>query len=189
MYILETDRLILQPFKAEDVGFLDYLHSDMDVMRYTIGRTRSHSENIAYIKMMQQLYEQRRGHMLVLKKSDKSPIGRCGYCNFLCVNDWEMDWFYFGAPDIVTKEGDIFEHLELGYSFAKKYWGQGYATEAASAQKAFGYKELGLDGFSSLVVKQNKGSIGVAEKLGVAEIRDCMVFDVPSYDFRNKKDE
>jgi len=187
MYILETVRLLLRPFEADDVDFLDTLHSDMDVMRYTIGRRRSHEENIAYIKTMQENYQHRRGHMLVIRKSDNAPIGRCGFIDFLCVNDGEMNWFYFGPPEIVTKEGKIFKHLELGYSFAKEYWGKGFATEAALAQMEFGYNELGLDGFSSLVVKKNTASIGVAEKLGPSEIRDCMIFDVPSYDFRNVK--
>ena len=187
MYSIETDRLIMRPFTREDVNFLDYLHSDLDVMRFTLGRTRSHNENIAYVKTMMDLHEQKLGHLVVVRKSDDTPIGRCGFSYFYGVNDGTMDWLYWGSPDKVTKEGDVFKLLELGYTFAKPAWGMGYATEAANAFKEHGYNQLGYDGFSSLVIKENTPSVNVAKKLGAGDIVDCMMHDTPTFDLRNKK--
>ncbi|MBL4612546.1 MAG: hypothetical protein JKY91_02275, partial [Emcibacter sp.] len=46
MTIVETDRFILRPFEAGDIDFLDTLHGDAAVMRYILGRVRSHDENV-----------------------------------------------------------------------------------------------------------------------------------------------
>lgn len=187
MYSLQTDRLILRPFKADDVDFLDYLHSDMDVMRYTIGRTRSHEENIAYIRLMGDLYKRNIGQLLVIRKEDNKPIGRSGLFTFSGVDDGEMNWYYIGGPENVRKEGEIFELVELGYSFAKAFWNKGYATEAAAAVRDHAYNALGYEQLSSLVIKENIASIKVAEKLGATKTIDCMVEDKPSLELRNYK--
>ena len=186
MYTLETDRLVMRPFCDSDVDFLNYLHSDLDVTRYTLGRTRSHNENIDYVKTMLTLHDQGIGHLVVIRKSDSSPIGRCGYSYFYGVNDGEMDWFYWGDPKKVTRDGKIFKLLELGYTYAKPAWGHGFATEAALAFQEFGYTQLGYDGFSSLVIKENIGSINVARKMGAYKVVECMTHDTPSFDLRNK---
>lgn len=187
MYSLESERLILRPFVKNDVAFLDYLHSDFDVVRYTSGHTRCHKQNLAYIDTMLELHEQNLGHLLVLRKADKAPIGRCGLSYFSGVNDGEMDWFYWGGPENVNREGNVFKLLELGYSFAKKYWGKGYATEAAFALSEFGFNQLNLSEISSLVIKKNAASVGVAQKLGKPDVQDCMVHDQPAYNLRNFK--
>ena len=187
MYSLQTDRLIIRPFENDDGAFLDYLHSDFDVVRYTSGSTRSHNENITYIKTMQELYKNNLGHLIVVRKSDNMPLGRAGFSKFYYVNDGEMDWFYWGSPDNVKKQGEIFEFTELGYSFAKRAWGNGYATEAAAALRDYAYNELGFDSVSSLVVKKNIASVAVVKKLGNPVITDCMVHDQPAYKLRNNK--
>ena len=91
MYSIVTDRLILRPFIAGDVHFLDYLHSDMDVERYTRGHTRSHNKNISYIYKMLELYGRNLGHLMFIRKSDNQPIGRCGYSFIYGVNDGEIN--------------------------------------------------------------------------------------------------
>lgn len=187
MYSLETDRLILRPFTKNDVAFLDYLHSDLDVVRYTSGHTRSHNQNLAYIDIMQGLHEQNVGQLLVLRKADNVPMGRCGFSYFSGVNDGDIDWFYWGDAKNVKREGDIFKHLELGYSFAKKIWRNGYATEAAFALSEFGFNKLNLNETSSLVIKKNVASIGVVQKLGATDVHDCMVHDQPAFNLRSFK--
>lgn len=187
MYSLETERLILRPFMDDDLPFLNYLHSDLEVMRYTIGRTRSHSENIAYIRLMNDLYERNIGQLLVIRKSDNTPIGRAGLFCFNGVNDENMNWYYIGLADNVRKKGDTFELIELGFSFAKPYWGNGYATEAAGAVKDHAFDTLNYAKLSSLVIKENIASIKVAQKLGASQMIDCMVEDKPSIELRNIK--
>jgi len=187
MYSVETDRLILRPLIADDVHFLNYLHSDLDVVRYTSGHTRSYNENIEYIRKMLELYSQNLGHLLILRKSDNKPIGRCGFSYFYGINDGDLNWFYWGSPEAVKKEGDIFQYLELGYTIAKPFWGNGYASEAAIAMMNYGYNRLNYDGFSSLVNVKNTASINVAMKMGTLSPIHCMLNDEPGYDLRNVK--
>jgi RimJ/RimL family protein N-acetyltransferase len=187
MYSIVTDRLILRPFIAGDVHFLDYLHSDMDVVRYTRGHTRSHNKNIGYIYKMLELYCRNLGHLMIIRKSDNQPIGSCGYSFIYGVNDGEINWFYWGDPLNVKKEGDIFEYLELGYSIAQPFWRNGYASEADIAMMNYGYDDLKYDGFSSLVNLKNKASINVAMKMGTLSPVHFMLHDEPGYDLRNVK--
>ncbi|MCP5382845.1 MAG: GNAT family N-acetyltransferase [Kordiimonadaceae bacterium] len=187
MYILETERLIIRPFNSDDVAFLDYLHSDADVTRYIGGRTRSHDENVAFINTMQDLYTRNIGQLLVVRKSDNIPVGRTGFSCFYGVNDGDISWYYWGSPEKVKKDGDIFELAELGYSFAKAYWGKGYATEAAMAIKNQVYDKLGYQEFCSLIIKENIASINVAKKLGAREITPCMIDGKESLELRNVK--
>lgn len=187
MYSLETNRLVLRPFEEKDIAFLDYLHSDMDVVRYTSGFTRSHTQNMDYIRIMLELHEQNLGHLLVIRKSDNTPIGRCGYSCFSQVNDGKMDWFYWDGLFNPTQEGEVSQFIELGYSFAKDYWGHGFATEAAFSMAEFGLHQLGMDATHSLVDKRNVGSIKVAERIGAREAVDCMVHDHPALHLINRK--
>jgi [ribosomal protein S5]-alanine N-acetyltransferase len=183
MYTLETERFILRPFCLDDVAFLDYLHSDIDVMQYTLGRTRNHEENINYAKTMIDLHDQKLGHLVVIRKSDNQPIGRCGFSNFYGVEIDGMNWFYWGSPEAVTKKGDIFKRLELGYTFAKDYWRMGYASEAAIACKNHGFIVEHYGRFSSLIIKENIGSIGVAKKMGAKFASECRTHDRVAVDY------
>ncbi|MEA5051406.1 MAG: GNAT family N-acetyltransferase [Oscillospiraceae bacterium] len=55
---------------------------------------------------------------------------------------------------------------EMGFSLNPKYWGRGYATEAARAVLAHAFGELGLDTIFCAHFDFNLGSARVCEKLG-----------------------
>ncbi|MDO5754329.1 GNAT family N-acetyltransferase [Arthrobacter sp.] len=55
---------------------------------------------------------------------------------------------------------------ELGYSFHRSYWGNGYATEATSQLLKFGFDTLKLERISATCHPGNIGSIRVLEKAG-----------------------
>ncbi len=187
MYSVETERLILRPFITEDIAFLNFMHSDIDVTRYTCGHTRGHNENLGFINAMQNLYQRKLGHLLVFRKSDHLPIGRCGFSIFHGVNHPNKGWLYWDSPEMVEIEGEIVELIELGYSFAKPYWGNGYATEAAMALRDHAYNQLGYSHFSSLIMKGNVGSVKVANNIGACDSVDCMIEGQPSLKLRNVK--
>lgn len=56
--------------------------------------------------------------------------------------------------------------VELGYRFASRHWGRGYATEAASACRDAGFERFGLERIYIDIDPDNSGSLGVARKLG-----------------------
>ncbi len=57
--------------------------------------------------------------------------------------------------------------IEVGYRFLRDHWGQGYATEAATAAIRFGFDELGLDRIVAVTMPTNEASRRVLEKCGL----------------------
>ena len=55
---------------------------------------------------------------------------------------------------------------ELGWALTSAHWGQGFATEAARAARAWAFAERGIERLISLIDPRNVRSIRVADKLG-----------------------
>ncbi len=58
---------------------------------------------------------------------------------------------------------------ELGYELARRWWGQGLASEAAAAVVAYGFAVMGLHRIEAGVLPGNDASARVLEKLGFRE--------------------
>lgn len=65
--------------------------------------------------------------------------------------------------------------VEIGWRLARRYWGKGYATEAARAAIEDGFFRLGLEEIVAFTVLANRRSWRIMEQLGMS--RD------PNYDF------
>lgn len=57
--------------------------------------------------------------------------------------------------------------VEIGWRLARRYWGQGYAREAAQAAIADGFERIGLDEIVAYTVPVNRRSWGLMERLGM----------------------
>lgn len=57
---------------------------------------------------------------------------------------------FLGQCGIVPQEVEGVSEMEIGYLFARRAWGNGYATEAAAACKRYGFEELNLQKLVSL---------------------------------------
>lgn len=142
--MLETQRLLMRPMKPEDAYHLFLLNSDPDVMRYT---GDSLSTNLADVQrllndtILPQFKKYQMGRFATFLK-DGTFIGWCGLKYF---------------PD--TKD------VDLGYRFLKKYWGQGYATEASQAALEYGFNHLNLSKIVARAMPGNVSSIKVLQKL------------------------
>lgn len=58
--------------------------------------------------------------------------------------------------------------VEVGWRLARRFWGKGYAPEAARAAITFGFDRLGLQEIVANTVPHNSNSHRVMEKLGMA---------------------
>jgi len=56
--------------------------------------------------------------------------------------------------------------LELAWTLARPYWGQGYATEAAREALAYAFTIWKRERVISLIHPENRASIRVAERIG-----------------------
>jgi RimJ/RimL family protein N-acetyltransferase len=59
--------------------------------------------------------------------------------------------------------------MEVGWRLARSAWHQGYATEAARAAVAVGFRDVGLDELWSMTAVVNTPSIAVMRRLGMTE--------------------
>lgn len=142
---LETNRLILRPFREADVEPLYALMQDPDVVRY-IGDRRVPTRQECWRGIAGWIgHWALRGYGLwaVEERESGEFIGRIGLIN-------PVDW---PGP-------------EVGYTIGKRWWGRGYATEGARAAMDWGFERVGFDELISLIDPGNTASVGVATKLG-----------------------
>lgn len=176
MYRLESTRLILRPLTWDDFNFLNRIHSDQDVARFIgNGRPRSEAESRNWLEKTSHFYEtEELGQLAVTLKSNNMIIGRCGLSPFeveiIYGNSFRMSktpvqcfWGYGSAPDGIR----TLRAVELGYAFAKEFWGHGYATEAACIMRDYAFFNRKEKQIMSLIFPENIASIKVATKVGL----------------------
>jgi RimJ/RimL family protein N-acetyltransferase len=69
-----------------------------------------------------------------------------------------------GRAGLINPEG--WPGVEVGYLLGRRWWGRGYATEAAQAALDWAFTEGEFDRILSLIDPANAASIRVAERLG-----------------------
>lgn len=62
--------------------------------------------------------------------------------------------------------------MEVAYLLAKGFWGQGLATEAARGMRDHAFERLGLSRLICLIDRENRASIAVARRIGMAFERE-----------------
>jgi ribosomal-protein-alanine N-acetyltransferase len=82
-----------------------------------------------------------------------------------------------GICGLVKREG--LEHADIGYAFLERYWGKGYAVEAAHAVLDHARRVIGLDTIVAITTPGNTASIAVLEKIGLKFAR---MIKLPSHD-------
>lgn len=147
---MESSRLRFRRYTPDDYPFLEQLVSDPAVVQYIgNGQVKTPAETKQFFDRILHGYEAESGTglLLVIRKSDGQPVGHAGL-----------------VPQIV----DGNHELEIGYWFAKDYWGEGFATEAAATLREYGFKKLGRSRLISIIQPKNRASIRVAEKIGMS---------------------
>jgi RimJ/RimL family protein N-acetyltransferase len=178
---IETGRLVLRRMTTADLSFYARIHADPDVTRYIgYGRPRSADETRVWLDRIVESYERfQLGQLAVVRKSDGALIGRCGIA-YLEIDDAPADggdplgYFVHGEAPAGAST-----HLEpeLGYTFDRAAWGQGFAREAAGA--VFEYVKPTLNGerIVSLIHPQNARSQRVARSFGATLVDRVRAFD------------
>ena len=114
---LQTDRLILRAFRAEDFEAWAAIMGDGDVMTFLGGKPMARTDAWRAMAMTLGHWALRGyGMWAVERKSDAALIGRVG---------------------LLQPEG--WTGLEVGWTLGKPYWGQGYATEAAATALRYAF--------------------------------------------------
>jgi ribosomal-protein-alanine N-acetyltransferase len=143
--ILTTERLVFRPFTADDYGLLAQLHSDPEVQRYIGGIWSAEEVQKRLDFYVGQQAELGWSKWKAYLKADGSFVGRAGV-----------------SVDLHTAEP------ELGYSFARRAWGQGLASETARAIVDWMWTNTELAELTAFAVSDNLASRRVLEKVGMS---------------------
>lgn len=147
MTIRETERLILRRLEPSDYTALCTMLQDAEVM-YAYEHAFTDEEAEAWLTRQLDRYEEYGfGLWAVILKSTGVLIGQCG---------------------ITMQDIGGMMVPEIGYLFAKEYWHRGYAAEASSACREYGFETLGMAELYSIVRENNLPSRRVAERNGMA---------------------
>jgi RimJ/RimL family protein N-acetyltransferase len=83
-----------------------------------------------------------------------------------------------GDCGLTVQDVDGANEIEIGYHLRRDLWGQGLATEAASACRDFGFARLPVERLISLIRPENLPSRRVAEKNGMTVWKEVMWKDL-----------
>lgn len=156
--MLETERLLMREWRAEDFAAFYAMNRDPEVRRYYAGLQSLAQAHDFMVRALER--DARDGFFFqpVFEKETGAFVGDLGLA--------KID---FEAP---FKGG-----TEIGWMLQQAYWGRGYAVEMATALLNYAVTELMLDEVLAFTVPSNHRSRRVMEKLGMQ--RD------PEGDFEN----
>jgi RimJ/RimL family protein N-acetyltransferase len=151
---LETERLILRQFTADDVDNLVELDSDPDVMHYITGGLTTPRDEIETDILPAFLGYYPRDDGYGFWAVTEKPTGEF------------LGWFHFRPG-----EGHPHDEPELGYRLRKSAWGKGYGTEGSIALIDKGFTERDVRRVVAQTVVVHTGSRRVMEKAGMQVAR------------------
>lgn len=145
---LKTERLILRPWKPEDLEPFAQLNADPRVMEY-FPALLTRKESDERVHSWQKKFETMGWGPWAV-----SVPGVADFIGFIGLSDVHFTAHFTPA-------------VEVGWRLAYDYWGKGYASEGALASLHYGFETLGLKEIVSFTPMQNQRSSRVMERIGM----------------------
>lgn len=143
-----TSRLRLRPWRDEDMAPFAELNADPMVMEF-FPKTLDRGESDAMVARIRDHFD------------------RHGFGLWAVEVAGAADFIGFVGLAVPRFEAHFTPCVEIGWRLARKYWGQGYATEAARAALEFGFRDLVLEEIVSFTTTANLRSRAVMERIGM----------------------
>ncbi len=148
---LQTERLRTRMLTEDDIPVLSEFFEDKEATQFLFLESLGLNSNLeisAHLikKQMERYAEQRFGLQAIIDKRTNHFVGICG---------------------LLTQHVDGIKETEVGYHMIKKYWGQGFAPEAAKLFIDYAFANNLTDSVISVIDLGNKKSQRVAEKNGL----------------------
>lgn len=144
---IQTQRLLLRPFRREDAGEAARMCGNERVSKSTLSLPHPYPTELAVSWIDTHAERIRSGAAYPFAITDRQTGTLYGCIELSC--------------------DSLHRHGELGYWCGEEYWGRGYATEAASAVIAFAFDELHLHRVLGRHFASNPASGRVLEKAGM----------------------
>ncbi len=145
---IETERLLLREFRADDESGIHTYASDPEVVRLMIWGPNTPEQTRTFLQT-------------VLKAQEEWPRAFVGLAIEL-----KGDGRMIGSIGLRVKD----EHnraADIGYVLARSYWDRGYMTEAGRAILDVAFREIDLHRVWATCDPRNRASYRVMEKLGM----------------------
>lgn len=164
--ILVSERLCFHPWEPEDFPLLASLHSNPEVQHFLAMGDPPWDEAFLRAKFEGFRADYAAHGWTKFKVTDRQRtfLGRAGF-----------GWF--------PATGE----LELGYSFMRSCWGQGYATEASAALLDWIYRAKPVDHVIGFAVADHSASRRVLEKVGMSFTGIMDVDGIPNAFYRHTR--
>lgn len=145
---INTERLILRPWREDDLTPFAQLNADPRVMEY-FPAVKTYQDTVEeYGRIADDFQKNGWGLWAATLAADDAFIGFIGL-------------HPVGFTSHFTPA------VEIGWRLAYEYWGKGYATEGAIATLEYAFKALDLPEIVSFTTVQNTRSRHVMEKIGM----------------------
>lgn len=157
---LVTERLVLRPFREDDLDVFTEVMSASDIRR-SLHRPEDYSRSDAWYEMALWLgqWELRgSGQWALEERSTGELIGRAG---------------------LHLPERPDWPGLEVGWVVHPSRWGRGYATEAGGRSISYAFEELGAERLFSVILPENERSSSVARRLGFRLVEERVLSTYP----------
>lgn len=162
--MIETERLILRPPTADDLPWILAHMNTPAVMRHLGGVRLDATVAERFASDIADVAETGSGRWIVWLRGEECRVGRCGL--FRMSSE--------AAPEALCWQP------EIGWTLAERYWGQGYASEAARAVLDYGFDALGYSVIYSQTSASNAASTRLMERLGLERMSELDYID-PDY--------
>jgi RimJ/RimL family protein N-acetyltransferase len=158
---LETPRLTLRHFRADDAPAMLRELSDVEVARETLNIPHPYSIERAeeFLADIPKRFEAGKGVVWAIEQ--RAP----GAADAAAASNAAASGALIGAVGLNLTRAH--RRAELGYWIAKSRWGQGIATEASQAVLRYGFDALGLHRIDAHHFVENPASGAVMRKLGM----------------------
>ena len=147
MATIETERLLLRPFREEDWRAAYEWMSDEDVCSSMNGPMTAEQVRESVAKQAAEEHGPQRYHFAVELAAEEFVIGNCQL-------NVSQHIFHPGLGDIC-------------YTFTKRYWNRGFATETVGGVLRFGFESLHPHRIVCHMAAENVASRRVVEKNGM----------------------
>ena len=161
-FILETNRLLMRPFKASDNEAMFAMDANPNVHKYLGNQPLTNIEQCdEYIKSIQNQYvDNGIGRYVVILKETKEIIG------------------WAGLKFITETENNHVNFYDIGYRFAETYWGKGYGYEAAKAWLDHAFQVMKVPEVFATAHVENRGSNKILQKIGLKQNGQYLHYDI-----------
>jgi ribosomal-protein-alanine N-acetyltransferase len=164
--VIETERLILRPYRQDDLNDLAPMFADPEHMRwYPAPFTREQSQ--AWIDKQFERYERDGFGLFVVELLDGG-----GFAGTVGPTMQQVD----GEP-----------RVEIGWHIRPALKGRGLAVEAGDAARSWAFANLDVDHVISLIRPENTASCRVAGKLGMTIERETDHANMKHYVYRSDR--